>query len=415
MAISVWMGSVLAFCSMAIFGCVLHRLLRLDLTLAALLSGVLGGVLIERLSLDIGLRFEHVHDLVFYLFLPILIFQAAWHLQIEQLQRWLLPAILLATLGVLITAGVIAGALQWAMGSPSGFPWIAALLTGAILAATDPVAVVTKLTELKASKELTTVFEGESLLNDATAVVLFSLILMLATGEQEGVTARSVLWLFAQVFFGGLVVGAALGYLTQRLIRYLNHEEMSVVLILLLAFGAFYLAEHVLHVSGMMAVATAALVANAGLQRAQPASPAEAEAPKFGGIALALDWLGLLFNLLIFCLMGLVITFDMFTERYLAMGLAIGAALLGRFVALAVCQGGLKGIGQGLPQGWPLLLGWGGLRGAIAVALVLSLPLSLSWWWTVQSMVFAVVLFSLLVQGTTFAALLRYINKKHPY
>ncbi|MBY5991474.1 cation:proton antiporter [Ferrimonas balearica] len=393
------LGQVLAFVAMVMAGALLNRITGLEITLSCLASGVGAGLLITTFGWDIGLRAEFVQDQVFYLFLPILIFQAAWCLSPSMLKLWAGRALFLATVGVILTGAVCALVIWWAVGHPTGFPLMMAALTGAILSATDPVAVVATLSRLHAPKDLATLFEAESLLNDATAVVLFTLVMGLAQNPMADPSILAIAGRFALVFVGGVLVGVVLGLVGQGIIRYLAREDLGMIALLLLAFGSFFIAEHLFHVSGIMASAAAALVCRAGLARAESAA-----IPKLSD---GLEWFGLLFNLLIFCLMGLVITFDMFLERYWAMAIAIVAAIVGRFAGVYFCQGALRLAGRPLPRGWPLLLGWGGLRGAIAVALVLSLPVALPGWWTVQSMVFAVVLFSLLVQGTTFAPLLR--------
>ncbi|MBY5920542.1 cation:proton antiporter [Ferrimonas balearica] len=393
------LGQVLAFVAMVMSGALLNRVTGLEITLSCLTSGVVAGLLVTTFGWDVGLRAEFVQDQVFYLFLPILIFQAAWALPPSMLRLWAGKALFLATVGVLLTGFICALVIWWAIGHPTGLPLMMAALTGAILSATDPVAVVATLQRLHAPKDLATLFEAESLLNDATAVVLFALVMGILQQEMTDPSLLGIVLEFCVVFFGGILTGAALGWMGQGLIRYLAREDLGMITLLLLAFGSFFVAEHLLHVSGIMAAASAALVCRAGL--------AKAESAAIPRLSNGLEWFGLLFNLLIFCLMGLVITFDMFLERYWAMALAIGAAVFARFASVYLCQGILTLSGRPLPRGWPLLLSWGGLRGAIAIALVLSLPIALPGWWTVQSMVFAVVLFSLLVQGTTFAPLLR--------
>jgi len=384
------MGQVLGLCAIALGGLLIHRLMRLDITLASLLAGLIAGTAIPILDLDIGLRAHHIKDLVFFVMLPLLIFEAAWHMKPRLLRRWLVPALTLATVGVVISAGLTGVGLYLGIGHAQGFPWSAAFLAGAILAATDPVAVISKLRTLNAPEELTTLFEGESLFNDATAVVLFSLLLLWA---QNTTGPASVAGYFMTVFFGGIAVGLVCGLLAAIGVLYIGNPSASIVILIFTAFGSFYTAEHGFHVSGIMAVMTTAIIARICLR--------EQEQTFLGGVGLTWDWLGMLMNTLLFALMGLVITADMFTKQWLAMLIAIGAAGVARFAAVYGCTA-LTGMTQRpIPMDWSLILAWGGLRGAIAIALVLSLPVELPYWWTVQSMVFGVVIFSLLVQGPT--------------
>ncbi|WP_035385074.1 cation:proton antiporter [Ferrimonas futtsuensis] len=391
------LGQVLSLITLALAGLVIAKACRLDTTLACLLVGFVAGQALGVLSLDTGIRAHYLKDLVFFVVLPILIFEAAWHLRPEQLKQWLAPVLTLATLGVVINMVVIGALTYWGLGHPQGFPWLAALLTGAILAATDPVSVISQLKSQRAPQALTTLFEGESLFNDASAVVLFSLLLGFALRE-GGSVATSDLGTFLKVFFGGLLLGALLGGLAALLCRFLNRSDATMMTMVTLAFSSFYLAEHWLHLSGILAVMAGALVVRWRLER-----PADVN---LDAITLGWNWLGLTFTSLLFVIMGLVITLEMFTERWLAMAIAILAALAGRLVAVTGCALLLKPV-QPLSLAWQGLLVWGGLRGAIAIALVLSLPTELPYWWTIQSMVFGVVLFSLLVQGTTNGLLLR--------
>ncbi|MEQ8859162.1 MAG: sodium:proton antiporter [Pseudomonadales bacterium] len=396
-------GQTLSFCGIAIVGLFVHRLTRLDVTLASLLAGVAAGLAIPFLGLDIGLRAYHVRDLVFFVMLPLLIFAAAWHIKPPLLRRWLVPTVLLATVGVIICAAVTGAGLYFGIGHAQGFPWAAALLSGAILAATDPVAVVAKLQALRANEELTTLFEGESLFNDATAVVLFSLVLLWAQHEPG---PASVAGHFVTVFLGGIATGLVAGLLASIGVLFLGNPSAAVVILVFSAFGSFYLAEHSFHVSGIMAVMTAAIVARVCL--------GEQKNSMLSGISATWDWLNLLMNTLLFALMGLVITVDMFRDQWLAMLVAVAVATVARFAAVYGCAAMTQFSRRPIPANWSLVLGWGGLRGAIAIALVLSIPVELPYWWTVQSLVFAVVLFTLFVQAPTVGKLIGRLDTSQP-
>jgi CPA1 family monovalent cation:H+ antiporter len=396
--IPVIVGQVLFLSVAVLAGLLLHRLLRLETTLACLFAGVVAGLSLPWLELDTGIRASNIQDLVFYLILPVLIFGAAWHIKPVLLKRWLTPIMLLATLGMIISTLAVAVLLYYTIGSPSGFPWVAALLTGAILAATDPIAVVASLQRLKAPEDLTTLVEGESLFNDASALVLFAAILGFATNGDAQLD-WSYLGEFMATFFGGLVVGAIVGLVAAIGVLLLANSASSNIILVFTAFASFYLAEHFFHVSGIMSLVAAAIVTRSLLK--------EHEQQFLSTVAGTWEWLGSYFNALIFVLMGLVITFDMFVEQWLAIAIAIPASLAGRALAVFGCGALTQGLVRPLAIGWQFILVWGGLRGAIAVVLVLSLPVSLPWWWTVQSMVFGVVLFSLLVQGTSTGVLIR--------
>ena len=142
--VSIIVGQVLAVSALAVVGLMVQRALRIELTLACLLVGFVAGLGIEFTSFYTGIRASNLHDLVFFVILPVLIFEAAWELKPALLKKWLLPILLMATLGVLTCTFIAAGLIYAGIGHAEGFPWIAALITGAILAATDPVAVIAR-------------------------------------------------------------------------------------------------------------------------------------------------------------------------------------------------------------------------------------------------------------------------------
>ncbi|WP_299591856.1 sodium:proton antiporter [uncultured Microbulbifer sp.] len=392
----------------AVAGLGIARLLKRDNTLGCLIAGVLAGALLPVFDYDTGLRAENLHQLVFFVILPVLIFQSAWRIDPDILFRWLGPILLLATIGVVICALITSVLVYYGVHHPTGFPWLAALLTGAILAATDPVSVVARIRQGSANEELLTLVEGESLFNDAVAIVLFSFVLgiashsvmegSVATGETLSGVGSFALY-FSILFFGGLAVGTLCGLVTAIVILFLRSAGAALMVLVLAAFGSFYLAEHVVGVSGILSVMICAIVSRACLREQQETYLTHA-APTW-------EWLGLLFQALIFVIMGLVITFEMFTQQWLAMIIAIVAAIGARGLAVFLVAPFARFVGPPIPNSWRLILSWGGLRGVIAVALVLSLPVELPYWWTVQSMVFGVVLFSLLVQGTTSTRLIK--------
>ncbi len=398
MTLELIMERLLFLSSFAIVGLIIARLLRLDISLGCMAAGIVAGILLPTIGFDTGIRANNLQELVFLVILPVLIFEAAWHLKPALLKRWILPVLLLSVPGVLISAGVTALLLFYAIGSPEGFPLFAALLTGAILSATDPAAVTARLRQLKAPEGLTTIVEGESLFNDASAVVIFGAILLLAVGDVD-MAQSSFAWDFIVVFAGGVLVGSLFGLITAIVVLALGSIPGASLVLLFSALASFFAAEELLGVSGIMAVTFAALISRQLLH--------EQRDLLMRGAADSLEWLSLLLQAILFTLMGLVITWDMFSQMWLAMVLAILASMLARFINVYTCNGVSGLLGKPLDRRWSLLMSWGGLRGAVAIALVLALPESLPYWWTIQAMVFGVVIFSMLVQGTSTGWLMR--------
>lgn len=394
---------ILFLAGVAICGMIIGRILRLDTSLACVLAGLLAGMSLPLWGFDTGVRAHNLQHLVFYVILPILIFEAAWHIKPAMLRDWLRPTLILAVPGVILAAFAGAGLLYLAIGHASGFPFVAALLAATILAATDPSALIARMRQLDAPKGLTTIMDSESLFNDATTVVLFSLVLAFSMGQMAD-PGWGLVREFSAVFFGGALFGAIAGLISAIIVLALGNRAGSSIVLVFTALASFFVAEHLLHISGIMAVTFSAIICRYLLH--------EQEEGLLAGAADTWEWLGALFNALLFTLMGLVITFDMFREQYLAMLIAIIVTLLTRGLTVSASAGFSRLLRRPIPGRWQVVMTWGGLRGAVAVALVLALPASLPYWYTIQSMVFAVVLFSLLVQGTTTAKLVQRLQLK---
>lgn len=366
-------------------------------------GGVLLAVVVETFDLDTGIRASNFHDLVFYVLLPTLIFSAAYSLPLSKLRDHLPAITLLATVGLVLST-VLCGALLWlGIGHP-GFPLFVGLLAGAMLSATDPVAVLAQMKKLRAPRDVSVLIEGESLFNDATAVVLFTLLLSLAgaMAQPDFSWANSFL-LFIRVFFGGILLGVLIGIIGCFIERLLGEDARAgTIVTVFCAYASFYAAEHYLHVSGVMAVFSCA--AWFSLRHHRPDSEvSHARVESF--------WQDLndVFELAIFVIMGLVITIPLFTNGWKAMLIAIVAALVGRAVAVSGCCA----LANILPGAHPVnfryqgMLFWGGLRGVIGIALAMSITAQVPAWHTLHSAVFGVVLFSLLVQAPTTPWLMR--------
>lgn len=386
----------------AVAGLGLARILRSDNTFGCLIAGVIAGLLLPMLDYGTSLRPQNLQQLLFFVVLPVLIFEAAWEIEPRELKNWLGPLLLMSTLGVVICALLIAVLTYYGVNDPQAFPWQAALLTGAILSATNPGAVVAKLRRKPGHEDLLTLVKGESLFNDVAAIVLFSLMLGVAshsvveggisTGEPLADAGTLALYLVVTIL-GGLAVGALCGLVTAIVVLLLGAAGAALVTLLFAALGTYYLAEHVVHVSGIVAVVVCAIVARACLR--------EQRETYLAHVSPTCEWLGLLFRALIFVSMGILLSPEMFSQQWLAMLITIAAAVGARALSIFMTGPLARFVGPPIPRGWRLLLGWGGLRGVVAVALALALPEDLPHWWTVQSMVFGMVLFSLLVQGTS--------------
>jgi CPA1 family monovalent cation:H+ antiporter len=373
----------------------ISRLVRLPYSSVLVIAGYVTSELAVISGIDTGVRAENFHDLIFYVFIPVLVFDSAYKINKNLLLENIIPVIVLAVIGLLLTASLTAAGLYYGIAHPAGFPLIAALLTGSILAATDPVAVVARLREIGVPEKVSVLLEGESLFNDATAIVLFSMFLSMALSLEGPVTTSGVIAEFLKIFFGGLATGLATGLTAGLVNKGIKNTLMTGVLTLIVAYGSYLLAEELFEVSGVMSTLVAAIVMSV--------MPGK-ESGEIAQVKNEYLWdvIGHIANAVVFIIMGVTITLGMFEERWLAMLIAIAAV----FVARAASTYGSLSL-LGLFQKKPVdlrsqtVMVWGGLRGAVALALALSIPVTLDYWWTIQSIAFGVVLFTLFIQAPT--------------
>jgi len=362
---------------------IITRRLRVPYTVGLVLIGL-------ALSLRGQSSVDFPPELFLALLVPPLVFEAAFHLNIQDLRYDLAPILALAIPGVLITTGLVGLVVALGTGSPLSLT----LVFGALVAATDPVAVVALFRTLGVPKRLQVLLEGESLFNDGTAIVIFNLMLTIAiTGQFDWIDS---LIDFVVVSGGGLVIGLLLGMIFAQVTRRIDDPLIETTLTGVLAFGAYLVAEEI-HVSGVLAVVAAGLIAgNVGPRGMSPSTR----------VLVFNFWeiLAFLANSLVFLLIGLQIDLFALVANWQFIMWAIIAVLAARAVSVY----GLSWIGHGIPRKFKHVLYWGGLRGAISLALAISLPPSLGLLRNdIQAMAFGVVLFTLLFQGLTMRPLIR--------
>ena len=384
----------------------LAKKLPVPFSVVLVIIGFMGSELVVKtLGVDTGIRWDNFGTIIFYFVLPILIFQAALEIDLKLLWKNIVPIGLLALPLMLVSAVVIAACVYRGIDHAVGFPWMAALITGALLSATDPAAVLALLKNANAPEKLNMLLEGESLFNDATAVVMFSLLIAIATGAQSAGSVDEVLLRFSTVFFGGLAVGIIVALFLCMMMKIIGGFGSFPLLSLICAYTAFLVAEDLLHLSGVMAVLAAGLTV--GKYRRELTSEIHNDfAEKFWGL------LGHIAESTIFLLAGITITLSMFTEQWLAIIIGIIAVVIARIVMVFGTFPILKvlpGV-DAVPLKQQVVLAWGGVRGTVTLALALSLPLTLDYWYTIQSIAYGVVLFTLFVQATTMSPLIKKLD-----
>ena len=393
------------------------KYVRLPYTIALVLAGLAIGFV----GLGAGTFPNLTGDLILYIFIPALIFEAAIALDIRQLieNRWEIFA--LAFPGVIVSTLVVGFLVHYFL----GMDLAVALLFGAMLSPTDPVSVVALFKEINAPARLRILVEGEALFNDGTGVVTYAVLLtLLATGQiQLGAAAL----LFGQEVLGGLAIGAVTGFAAYQLIKRIDDRFVETMFTIILAFGG-YVVSNILYVSGVIAVVVSGLIiGNYAASRAM--SPTSR-------LSMTSFWefAAFLLNSVLFVLIGFEVhnifatelTIALIIPALIAIAIAVAAVLVARAAVVYFVTGLVGRFRKTTPRPWRDVLFWGGLHGSIPIALALALPvgatgapavfsaivpgMGISAGHTLIVLTFAVVLVSLTARGLTMRPLMRHLG-----
>jgi len=345
-----------------------------------------------------GEQLPHIGaDVILLAFVPGLVFEAALTLDLLELRRRLVPVGLLATVGVMLTVLLIGTLTHFAL----GFSWAAGLLLGSILAPTDPIAVVTLLRQLRAPAGLAAILEGESLFNDGTGVAVFSAVLATILAGQPSFGDAAIR--FVEIAAGGAVIGVGVGFLGVALMRAANDAPLEILATLVIAYGS-YLAADIIHASGIVAVVAAGVV----IARYGSATD------KLHGTQLLGFWnlLAFVLNAILFILVGAALP----ASKLVPVAGLVAAAFVIMLITRAIPVYGLIGAidwrARSIPWRWRHLTFWAGLRGALSVALALSVADLTQVDKRVSIVAYGVVLLSLLVQGGLMTPVARTLSLK---
>jgi len=371
------------------------RRMRVPYTVALVVAGLLLGTLHV---------FEAPHltkDLLFAVFLPGLLFEAAFHIEFSDFWRNRGAIVALAVPGVIAAIGLTAGILTPVLNSLHvirSFSVLHGLVFGAIVAATDPIAVVALFKSLGAPKRLRVLIEGESLLNDGTSIVLFTLILGLVAGN--GISATGLTAEFLLVVGAGGAIGTATGLAVSQVIRRVDDPMIEITLTTIAAYGSFAAAEQ-FHYSGVIATVAAGMICGNYAARTGMSPSTRIAVETFW------DYVAFALNSLVFLLIGFEVHVHALLDSWALILIAYLAVTLGRGTFVAAVSLLLHRTRERIPRAWSAVLTWGGLRGGLSMVLALGLPHSFPHRDLLVAMTFGVVILSILLQGLSMSPLLR--------
>ncbi|HEX4713430.1 MAG TPA: sodium:proton antiporter [Ktedonobacteraceae bacterium] len=397
----------------------ISRPLRLPYTLVLVVVGLIIGI--SPLLPDLRLN----PNVVLFLFLPALLFEGAWNVDVKQLTANWLVVLLLAVPGLLLSVIVVAALLHWTL----GLPWVLVLLLGAMISPTDPIAVLSLFRQMGFSDHLRTIVEGESLFNDGVGAAIFELVLgvlFVSLGGTEATSAPSwwlsvgeALWLM----LGGLILGVGVGIGVSRLLRLVDDHLIEMTVTVSVAYGV-YLLGVALHTSGLLAVVGAGLVLGSYGRRTGLSDHAQQASHDIW------EFLGYVANSFLFLFLGIQIGEHSLLQALAGIGLALVGVVIGRaamiYTLVPLHDAFARRVARHtttkppslfsrpapLPRRWRPILLLSGLRGALSVALVLSLPATLPERGLLEGIVYGVVLVTLLGQGIGLRILLPRWNKR---
>jgi CPA1 family monovalent cation:H+ antiporter len=366
----------------------LTRRLRLPYSVGLVAAGLMLA------TLPFAPKVSLTKDLIFTALLPPLLFEAAFNIHWNQLRRDFSVIVVLATLGVALSAGVTALGMYYL----AHWQWLGALVFGVLIAATDPVSVIATFKEAKAKGRLLVLIEAESLFNDGTAAVAFGVVVAMASGQQ--LTSLEITAMLLKTIGGGILCGAAVAVGALLLAGRTDDHLVEITFTTVAAYGSFLLADR-FGLSGVLATITAGLVMG-NFKSFGTISDRGKEA-----VQAFWEYAAFAANSLVFLLIGMHEAHQDFVAIWLPAVLAIALVTQGRAVAIYPCCFLFSRSSLCITKKHQHILLWGGLRGAVALALALGLPPAVPQREKIVTISFAVVAFSVFAQGLTMASLLR--------
>lgn len=372
---------------------IIARRLKIPYTVGLVVAGIILAFV------PLGLEVNFSKELIFKVLLPPLIFEAALYIHWKELKRDLLPVITFASVGVLLSAGITAAIMHFVV----GWDWTMAALFGVLIAATDPVSVIATFKEAKVEGRLRLLVEAESLFNDSTAAVAFTIALAFAMGQSMAVGTAALAMILSVV--GGIASGLIVGYICLWIAGRTKDHLVEIALTTVACFGSFWIAEQFgyagVHFSGVLASMTAGLLVGNTNELGFVTEKGDESIEDFWEFA------AFVVNSIIFIILGINEAYQDFSRSALAIVVAIVAVIIARAIAIYPISALYSKSRWKIDSEHQHIMFWGGLRGALALALALGIPESVPYRPEILTVTFGVVAFSVFAQGLTMTPLLR--------
>jgi Na+:H+ antiporter len=387
--------TALIFLGLALAALLLEPLSRhfyLGFSAILITAGFLGSELIVSFGIDTGLSWQHFSDIALNLLLPVILFVVAFNLKLKAFTRNLPVILLLAIPLTFIGIAINSTLMYFAIGS--GFSWLAAFIAAILITASDSSAAATELKLINAHPRVIYTLEGESFFNDALAIALFALSMLLADLPEADINSTFIIGELVYSIIISLFCGTGIGLIAWLLSNWIKPAVQRSLLSLIAGFFSFYLADKWLLVSGSISIlATGMLLGH--IYRKYNDS--------YEHIKIIWNFLRYITESLLFILMGVTLTWELFTEQWQALLIGAAAALISRTIIIHL----LLPLFTRLPGAHRInyeernLMLWGQLKGGVTLALAISLPVTIEHWWTIQAMAYGAVLFALFIQAPT--------------
>ncbi|NNF00988.1 MAG: sodium:proton antiporter [Pyrinomonadaceae bacterium] len=362
---------------------------------------VIAGIVLAFLPLGFEITFSK--EMLFKVLLPPLIFEAALYIHWKELKRDLIPVITFASAGVLLSAGITAAFMHFIV----GWEWTMAALFGVLIAATDPVSVIATFKEAKVEGRLRLLVEAESLFNDTTAAVAFAIALTFAMGQS--MTVGTAAAAFVLSIAGGIASGLIVGLICLWIAGRTTDHLVEIALTTVAAFGSFWLAEQFgfagVHLSGVLASMTAGVLVGNTNELGFITEKGDESIEDFWEFA------AFVVNSIIFIVLGISEAAQDFKKAAFAILIAIIAVIVARAAAIYPISALYSRSRWKIDAEHQHIMFWGGLRGALALALALGIPESVPYRSEILTVTFGVVAFSVFAQGLTMTPLLRKLGQ----